>query len=163
MAMDRVEYGEVDGVKAMSFIGNVRYTSGPFLSRLLKVVCSGPVPQGFVIDLTQTESLDSTSLGLLARIAKWMQQGGGEKPVVVSTNEDINDVLVSIGFDEIFTIVQSEIGKAESVQVIPLENGERAELPDVVLEAHRALMALNEENRRGFREVVELLEAQKDD
>ncbi len=158
MTAGKVTYAEYEGVQALRFIGEIRYTQGPSLDRFLKKFCFGPAPKGIVIDLTETECLDSTSLGLLARIAKWLQKIGAPRATMVSTNQDINDLLHSVGFDEVFNISRAAVGEPENAETLKLEETGGAELKAVILEAHRTLIALNRRNREEFQDVVNLLE-----
>ncbi len=158
MSAGKVTYAEHDGVQALRFIGEIRYTLGPSLDRFLKKLCIGPAPRGVVIDLTDTESLDSTSLGLLARVAKWLQAAGAPRATMVSTNQDINDLLYSVGFDEVFNISKAGIDEPEKAETLQLEETGGPELKAIILEAHRTLIALNGRNRDEFQDVVDLLE-----
>ncbi len=162
MTAGKVTYAEYEGVQALRFIGEIRYTQGPSLDRFLKKLCLGPAPKGMVIDLTETECLDSTSLGLLARIAKWLQKLGAPRATMVSTNQDINDLLHSVGFDEVFNISGAVIDEPEKVETLKLEEEAGPELKPVILEAHRTLIALNSRNREEFQDVVKLLEQEKE-
>jgi hypothetical protein len=58
-----------------------------------------------VIDLTETRSIDSTTLGLLAKLSILSRQKVGLLPTVVTTHEDITRLLQSMGFDQVFNIV----------------------------------------------------------
>ena len=76
----KVLHASHDDIHVLRFIGDIRYTLSPSIDRFLKEIFSGSPPAGFVIDLTETDSIDSTNLGLLARIAKAMKSldGPGE-------------------------------------------------------------------------------------
>ncbi|MGB5179284.1 MAG: STAS domain-containing protein, partial [Gammaproteobacteria bacterium] len=63
-----------DDVHVLRFIGDIRYPLSPSIDRYLEQIFAGPKPAGFVIDLTETDSIDSTNLGLLARLATRMQR-----------------------------------------------------------------------------------------
>ena len=159
MTAGKVTYAEHDGFQVLRLIGEIRYTLGPSLDRFLKKMCSGPAPRGVVIDLTDADCLDSTSLGLLARVAKWLQRVGGPRATMVSTKEDINDLLYNVGFDEVFDISESAVDETAQADTHQLEQaGEAAELKSTILEAHRTLMTLNLRNRDEFQDVVKLLE-----
>jgi anti-anti-sigma factor len=58
-----------DGVEVLRFVGEIRYRLAPALDRYLESVFAKPGLAGFVIDLIETDSIDSTNLGILARIA----------------------------------------------------------------------------------------------
>jgi anti-anti-sigma regulatory factor len=62
---------------------------------------------GLILVRHETETIDSTNRSLLARIAKLMKQCGAPKVTLVSIDEDINRLLFSIGFDEVFDIVDA--------------------------------------------------------
>ena len=74
---DKVLYGSYDGVQVLRFLGHVNYTLAPTVSRFLDSLFSGAPLTGFVIDLREALSVDSTSLGLLAGIANRMRERGG--------------------------------------------------------------------------------------
>ena len=114
----------------------------------------GAPPAGFVIDLTQTESIDSTNLGLLARIANRMHERGGPRVTIVSHRQDINEVLLTMGFDE--EVPSAGNGTRPLTTLAP----DRNNLGRTMLMAHRTLMALNDRNRDQFADVVSLLEGQ---
>ena len=69
MANGKLLVAEKDGVHVLKFVGDVRVTLGPtidaFLTSLLETVDFKSV----IIDLTETEGIDSTSLGFIAKIS----------------------------------------------------------------------------------------------
>ena len=160
MANGQVLHASLDGVHALQLCGEIRYPLSPSLDRFLQQLFSGPAPKGFVVDLTETTVIDSTNLGLLARIANGMERLGGPKAVLVSNRKDINEVLVSMGFDEVFTLVDSLEPLPAPGHVVPLRETDAQALARTILEAHRTLMELNERNRDVFQNVAALLEQQ---
>jgi anti-anti-sigma factor len=115
---------------------------------------------GLVFDLSEAENLDSTNLGLLARVADRARSRCGCRSVIVSTREDINTVLSSMGFDQMFTIVKDTTREAEGPEGEELETTPtaEAELRNVMIEAHRMLMGMSEAGRVQFQDVVKCLE-----
>jgi anti-anti-sigma factor len=161
MPMDeqgKVLYANHKGVHVLRFVGDIRYPLSPSLDRFLQGLFQEAKPAGFVLDLTQTEGLDSTNLGIMARIAKHMRRCGGPRVTVVSEREDINELLLSMGFDKVFDIVDSAGRPSVAGEPVPTSELTREELSRTILEAHRALIALNERNHALFRDVVALLE-----
>jgi anti-anti-sigma regulatory factor len=77
----------------------------PAIKHFAEGVLDGGEVKGWMFDLTEAELLDSTNLGLLARIAERVHRSGGARCVIVSTREDINCVLQSMAFDEVFELV----------------------------------------------------------
>jgi len=71
---------------------------------------------------------------------------------------DINELLASMGFDEVFDIVNSRTDGDMEEEEIQLKKPQSATMSRTILNAHRTLMALNETNRELFCDVVTLLE-----
>jgi anti-anti-sigma factor len=141
--------------------GSLSYAeSGDFACFIDKLFESTP-PPAIVIDLSETSSLDSTNLGLLAKIARTTLEQDKQKTVMISPKPDINRVLKSMGFDKVFTIVQDSYispNPQEKPSKIPNKEMSEHELARTVLESHRTLMELNENNRETFKNVVQFLE-----
>jgi anti-anti-sigma factor len=145
-------------VHVLRFIGDIRYTLSPSIDRFLEEIFSRSEPAGFVIDLTETDSIDSTNLGLLTRLAMRMQRLDAQRVTIVSNRADINSVLNSMALDEVFDIVEDTCLETDATQEVPQKDTDRETLAHTLIEAHRALMDLNERNREMFRDVVASLE-----
>jgi anti-anti-sigma factor len=158
MENGKILHASHDGIHVLRFIGEIRYTLGHSLDRFLEGLFAGPTPAGFVIDLTATDSIDSTNLGLLVRIAREMQHHGAPRVTIVSGRRDINAVLTSMALDEVFDIVSRASVPAGGEQELPRKEADRDSLSRTLLKAHRALMELSERNEQTFRDVVAKLE-----
>jgi anti-anti-sigma factor len=158
MADGKVLHASHDGVHVLRYIGDIRYTLTPSINRFLEEVFAGPKPAGFVIDLTQTDSIDSTNLGQLARIAMRMQVLDAPRVTLVSNRADINSILTSMALDEVFDIVDDSGMVTGAAQELPQADADRETLARTLIDAHRALMELSEHNREMFRDVVASLE-----
>ena len=145
-------------VHVLRFIGDIRYTLSPSIDRFLEEIFASSKPAGFVIDLTDTDSIDSTNLGLLAHLAKRMKTLDTRRITIVSNRTDINSVLNSMALDEVFDIVEDTCLETDATQEVPQEDTDRETLAHTLIDAHRALMDLNERNREMFRDVVASLE-----
>ena len=154
----KVMHASHDGIHVLRFVGDIRYTMSPSIDRFLREIFSGPSPAGFIIDLTETDSIDSTNLGLLARIAKSMQSLDGPRVTILSDRADINSVLTSMAFDEVFDIVTHAPLEAGAEKELLRQSTDKETLSRTVLEAHRALIELSECNEEMFRDVVTTLE-----
>ena len=154
----KVLHASHDDVHVLRYIGDIRYTLSPSIDRFLEGIFTGQKPAGFVIDLTETDSIDSTNLGLLARIAMRMQSLDAPQVTLLSNRADINSVLTSMALDEVFNIVDETRPIAGPLQELPRGNADRETLARTLIDAHRALMQLNEHNREMFQDVVASLE-----
>lgn len=149
-------HGSYKGVEVLRYLGDVRHTLCMALDRYLEQLLQRPDLRGFVVDLTAAEGVDSTNLGLLARLARAMQKAGLPRVTLISTQPDINELLIAVGFDDVFDIVQTVTLPLEEMSEIP---GAPEDAPGrLLLEAHRELMNLNDANRARFRDVVQAFE-----
>jgi anti-anti-sigma factor len=142
----------------LRFVGDIRYTLGHSLDHFLEELFAGPAPAGFVIDLTATDSIDSTNLGILVRIAREMDNHGAPRVTIISDRRDINALLSSMALDDVFNIVSSKPVPAGTERELPRKDADKQSLSRTLLKAHRALMELSERNEETFRDLVAKLE-----
>jgi anti-anti-sigma factor len=112
-----------------------------------------------VVDLSGTESIDSTSLGLLAKLSILAKRHFDYVPTLISTRPDITRILLSMGFDDVFHIVEAPLEQAAQLGELPELVTSEDDMRERVLEAHRTLMSMNESNREAFQDLVAALEA----
>jgi len=77
---------------------------------------------------------------------------------ILSDRSDINSVLISMAFDEVFDIVTQAALETGAEKELARQGTDKETLTRTVLEAHRALMELSERNEEMFRDVVTTLE-----
>ncbi len=144
-----------DGVCHICLTGRVTFTmSRRFDAYIEEMLEKGPAD--IVIDLRKTDHIDSTILGLLAKIARRYIAGSGRKPTLLSTREDINVLLESMGFEAAFDIRTSVDAVPFYLEDIPpLEKA--VPMPETLLEAHTELMDLDERNVPRFSTTVDTL------
>jgi anti-anti-sigma factor len=141
----------------LKLAGEIRYPLAPGLNQAVNLLLAAPEIQGVVVDLQETDFLDSTCLGLLARVATQKPPTQQDRPVIVSTHDEINQLLETMGFDQAFVRLKDSSATAPDLAAV-----ESSAPPDrqVILDAHRALCELNEKNRQLFQNVIEQLEAE---
>jgi anti-anti-sigma factor len=158
----KVLYASHEGIAVLRFVGDIRYTLTPSVERFVEQLFTQAPPQGLVIDLTETASIDSTSLGLMARIANRMLNCRAQRVTLVSDRQDINEMLTAMGFRKVFNIVHDSESPSEHAQELPVAEPDKETLTRIVLEAHRTLMAINRGNEERFRDVVTALEKERE-
>lgn len=154
----KILVAEHDGSFVIKLEGDVRLTLCTTLEDFFEEMFNAPEFSSVVIDLSDTENIDSTTLGLLAKLALMAKQRYKLMPAILSTNPDITRILESMGFDRVFAIRQQPLNTDEDLGELPQVECTEEEARQRVLEAHRVLMGLNEQNRAKFRELVSLLE-----
>ncbi len=160
MTSGQILHGTHKGVQVLYYRGDVRHTLCIALDRYLQQLLEQPHILGFVVDLTQAYSIDSTNLGILARLARLMQQAQLPKVTLISNQPDITELLEAVGFDNVFNIVEELYPQhAQLTEITPVE-AKNGEATVMMLEAHRALMELNAANKVLFRDVVKAFESE---
>jgi len=157
----KVYFAEQDGTCVLRFQGAISYTLGNALDRFLDDLFARGGFAKILVDLTGVESIDSTGLGLLAKIANFVRRRDGVKPLLFSTQPDINELLSNICLDEAFVLcaqLPEHFPDPARGQALPAGNPSETELAQTVLEAHRLLCEMNEHNRAMFQNVVDAFE-----
>ena len=150
-----------DNCFVLKFVGDVRLTLCASLDCHLEGVLADPEVKDIVIDLTQTEGIDSTSLGLIAKVSLKAKKLGLEPPTLVSTNSDITRILYTMGFDHIFTLLEQLPVDVKDLKELPVVKESADAMKLRIIAAHRILMDLNETNRAAFKDLVDTLESVK--
>ena len=154
-----IQFATLGGTTIIRLFGDIRYTISAAFSDFLEGLFQDEAITDIIVDLTGATAIDSTNLGLLAKIAIHSRQHLHHPSIIVSDNHDINEVLRSVSFDQVFELVSAyELPEAEP-QALQPETADRERLAKVLLEAHKTLMGLSEENQAKFRDVVNVLEA----
>jgi anti-anti-sigma factor len=97
-------YAELSGVYVVQPTGNIRYTISRGLDKLIHRIQEDENATDVIADLSEAGFLDSTNLGLLARLASMAFKKFHRYPQLISNNQNINMVLDSMGFQQIFNI-----------------------------------------------------------
>ena len=158
MSNGNIPFAEQDGSYVLKFTGQVRLTLCSALDATIEHIFSSLNFSSIVIDLTETQSIDSTTLGLLAKLSILSRQRIGLLPMLTTNNPDILRLLDSMGFDQVFNIVETVVPCPDCLTDLPPQDQSEAEVRSRVLEAHRVLMGLNESNRNAFSDLVIALE-----
>jgi len=161
--MGKILFAEQDGVHVLKFIGEVRLTLGPTISTFLEKLESCDHFQSMIIDLSETETIDSTALGLIAKIGICTREYFDSGASIVSPREDITRVLSSMAMEQVCVVTSDDVvTETSGLQELPTEITSEEVLRDQVLDAHKTLMALGDQNFDKFQDLVEVLENEKE-
>ena len=156
----KILQAEQRGIYVLKFVGEVRLNLCSTLDQIIEDMVSNPEFRTVVVDLTQTEVIDSTTLGLLAKIAMASEERSHFLPTLITTNPDVTRIIQSMGFDRIFLILREPATEPDELEEIPVMKASEQEVRDKVLDAHRVLMSLNNSNHEEFRNLVRALECE---
>lgn len=159
MQPGKILVAQHEGSFLVKLVGDVRLTLCNTLDNFFDEMFSTPCFMGVMIDLTEAEGLDSTSLGLLAKLAVQAKRRFQLIPSILTTNPNITRLLESMGFGKVFDIRRQPLVEKEDFGELPMVACNESEARYKVIEAHRVLMGLNEKNRATFLELVTTLES----
>ena len=140
MDAGKILVAESQGIYIIKFSGDVRLNLCSTLDHYTDRMFENEDFKTVIIDLTETQCIDSTSLGQLAKISILYKDKFGQLPTIISTNEDINRILLSMGFDKVFYIVKELVSKVEYLDELPTQTLDEEEMRQRVLEAHKMLI-----------------------
>lgn len=158
----RILVGSHDGVYVIVFEGDVRLTLCTTVDVYLEKMFQDAGFRSVIVDLSRTDNIDSTSLGLLAKLSIQAEKRFSFRPTLVSTRPDITRVLRSMGFDEVFSIVETPLEHKEQLAELPCIAASEDDVRQRVIDAHRTLMSMNQANREAFHDLVAVLEAEEE-
>lgn len=149
-----------NGTYVLKFTGEIRASMCATLDNFLEKIFVDAQLSSILIDLTETDYIDSTALGLIAKTAVFLQMYNQRKPIILSTNPDISRVLESMGFDQVFIILACQ-NEEQCVNELPEVEPSEHEMMEKVIAAHRVLMGLSEQNQATFKNLVDALEMEQ--
>lgn len=161
MNSGRILVAIVNNVPILKFVGDVRVLMSGTMDSYFSTLYNRAIIDSMIVDMTETKGIDSTALGLTAKMAIQLRNRFNVSPTIISTQPDITRILKSMSFDLICDIVE----EPQSRKTVYSELKENAESEDSVrqkvIEAHQTLMTLSEENRIEFQDLVSALKANR--
>src|SRR5690606_27643875 len=146
------------GVHVIKMLGDVRLTLCISFDQFIDAMFKSPDFTSVLFDLSEAEAIDSTTLGLMAKISILGQERCGIMPVILASNPSIQRILQTMGFADIFTIVDRLDAPFMAEQPLKCLNCDEQQVKETVIEAHKILMGLNASNADTFRNLVNMLE-----
>ncbi len=158
MSEGRVLAASHHGAYVIRMTGDVRLSLCAAIDDYFHHMFDDPEFASVWVDLCDAEGIDSTTLGQLAKLAIQTQERYGFRPAIYSCDPGINRLLKSMGFQRLFELHEEACCGPDDVQDIPIVEGSEAAVRDKVIEAHRVLMDLSDENRARFKDLMTALE-----
>ena len=100
-----VQYATAGNACIVRLEGRVTYQQGPAFNMFAESLSQNTGLKSLTIDLRPTLYMDSTILGILAKLSIFSQERLKSRLMVISPNENINLLLRNSGFDDVFTIL----------------------------------------------------------
>ena len=161
MNSGRILVATVDHVPILKFCGDVRVLMSSALDNYFSSLYQKPVLDKMIVDMTETQGIDSTALGLIAKMAIQLRNRFNVSPTIVSTNPDITRILKSMSIDLICNIVENMDSSETQFDELNLMDETEETVRQKVIEAHQTLMALSDENKAQFKDLISVLKADR--
>ena len=159
MTEGRILVAEKAGVYLLKLKGDVRVTLCASISEYLDKIFTGEPPQEVYVDLLEAECIDSTTLGLLAKLAIFTQEQFSLRTRLLCVNRNILRIFEAMDIDGLFDIYgMPDTPVPAPREVTPVEPDEE-EVRKQVLEAHKLLVKLNPSLMGEFFDLITSLEA----
>lgn len=155
---DKYLMGELENKVFIKMVGNSTMKNSKTFESILSRIFSGE-EKDIILDMEECNYMDSTVLGLIAKNAIKMKKLWGKKMYAINVPNIILSGLKSTGIDKILEIVAG--AKKTNVEVKKIDTQDfidKTEKTAHILDAHKTLMELNENNEKTFKNVVNLLE-----
>lgn len=164
MQTGKVEVANNEGTYVIKLSGDVRLNLCSSLENYLDQMFLDAHFKTVLIDLSEAEGVDSTTLGQLAKISIISKDKFGLIPSIISPREDITRLLLSMGFDKVFYLlgdIPEQLAELnELICELTCEQVNEEIMREKVIDAHKILMSLNDENKNTFQELVDCLQTE---
>ena len=141
----------------IKLVGDVRLPWCISLDTYCEKVIKQPGLKKVFIDLTDTDNIDSTTLGVLAKISNYSRKFRGNLPILISINDDIDRLIISTGLMSIFEIKKDFNINPDLFDNLPIVSSSDEEMKKSVIDAHQKLMELTKDNQLKFKSLVDYL------
>lgn len=159
---DEYLLGEYEGKVFIKMIGNCTMKNSKTLEKAIDGVFKGKETE-LVLDMESCNYVDSTMLGLIAKSAIKMKKLWNKKIYAINPPNLIFSSLKSTGIDKILEVIQDKEVENIKMEALKTEDfSDKVEKTKHILDAHKTLMELNDDNKRVFVNVVNLLEKELD-
>ena len=157
MNKGKILVGESEGNYLIKMTGDVRVTLCTSLNQYINTIFKASDVSTVLVDLRDVEGLDSTTLGLLAKLALSCQRMYQLTPLLFCTNEGVLKTLEVMALDEYFEVIRSYDASDTALEELPCSPDEERARQDV-LEAHKLLIEINPGCEAEFIDLIQYLE-----
>lgn len=159
MSAGKILVSDQEGNYLLKFSGDVRVTLCGSLNRHMDTIFGSQDFKQVVIDMLDAEGVDSTTLGLIAKLGLHCRKTYSINVQLFCQNPSILRTLDCMGFDEIIDIFQQVPEINAPLHDIEAVNPDIDEVRRQVLEAHKLLMQLSPDSSKEFTDLIRALES----
>lgn len=159
MSTGKILVSDKDGNYLIKFSGDVRVNLCGSLNHHMDAIFGSTDVQRVVIDMLEAECVDSTTLGLIAKLALHCRKEYSINMQLFCQNPSILRTLDCMSFDEIIDICQEVPDIEADLHAIETVNADIDEVRRQVLEAHKILTQLSPDSSKEFTDLIRALES----
>jgi anti-anti-sigma regulatory factor len=161
-SLGRILVADHEGVYVIKMVGDVRLTLCVSFDQYIEILFGKNDFCTILFDLAEAEGLDSTTLGLIAKIAVKSEAVKNIKPIIICNSPDILKLLNSMASETVCQSIENppqDYCATSELSCLDVAENEESVVKEKVLEAHCVLMGLNESNRETFKDLVKTLDS----
>jgi anti-anti-sigma factor len=159
LSTGKILVSDKDGNYLIKFSGDVRVNLCGSLNHHMAAIFGSTDVQHVVIDMLEAECVDSTTLGLIAKLALHCRKEYNINMQLFCQNPSILRTLDCMSFDEIIDICQEVPDIDAELHAIETVNSDIDEVRRQVLEAHKLLTQLSPDSSKEFTDLIRALES----
>ena len=159
MSTGKILVSDKDGNYLIKFSGDVRVNLCGSLNHHMAAIFGSTDVQHVVIDMLEAECVDSTTLGLIAKLALHCRKEYNINMQLFCQNPSILRTLDCMSFDEIIDICQEVPDIDADLHAIETVNSDIDEVRRQVLEAHKLLTQRSPDSSKEFTDLIRALES----
>jgi anti-anti-sigma regulatory factor len=144
----------------IKMVGSLRFDMSAPLAVAIEKLNSLSGEEDLSLDLTETQYIDSTIIGMLAQLGVYFYKNTKRKPVIHFEQTDVKTLLETIGLEKIFDFSSKEIMNLElEYKTINAAPENKHKMKNRVLDVHRMLLNIDDKNLKEYGAVVKQLQS----
>jgi len=147
-----------DNTVVFKIIGHLRFNTSSGLAAKVEALQNMENINEILIDMSETLFVDSTVLGLIAQLQKYLQKNS-VMPIIFYKTEAIYNTLRHLGFHKMFILSKKDNNEQSSMQLDNLSTSTASDTPEILRKriqtAHELLCEMNEKNKIEFGGVID--------
>jgi len=156
--LGRILVSQETGSYVIRLEGDVRVVLSATLNDYMNTIFKSKDISKIIIDMIETKGVDSTTLGLLAKLAIHSNTNFNIRPIVFCPDESLHETLLIMGLDDVFEIINKRKSELENFIELKSKPPHDAAIKQHVLEAHKLLSSINKKNKDEFLDLIAALE-----
>lgn len=154
---DKFLVGEYENKVFVQFVGNATMKNSKTIEELFNNIFAGEKKE-IIIDFKDCNYMDSTMLGFLAKTAIKLKKVWNKQMFEFNSTNMVKASLKSTGVYNLMEHLEDFTGSVQLTELEIKDFSDKGEKAKHILDAHKTLMSLSEENEKVFKNVVEMLE-----